>query len=113
MMARMETVEVVVAHQARATVRVGETFLKIDADQASLDTEVAAIALSPIPTPEVLWQKPPVFVDGERITGVIDWSEAVRAAWSLRSLLAIRWLAEHGFDPSKPGAEIDVLKARM
>jgi aminoglycoside phosphotransferase (APT) family kinase protein len=89
-----------------------------------------------------------VFVEGERITGVIDWSEAgrgdpvfdlatltlghperlgnvlagyggdvdaeaVRAAWSLRSLLAVRWLVEHGFDPAAPGAEIDVLRARM
>jgi hypothetical protein len=60
MMARMENVEVVVAHQARATVRVGEVFLKIDADQAHLDTDVAAIALSPIPAPEVLWQQPSV-----------------------------------------------------
>jgi len=31
----------------------------------------------------------------------------------MRSLLAIRWLVEHGFDPSAPGCEVDVLKARM
>ena len=89
-----------------------------------------------------------VFVDGEEVTGVIDWSEAsrgdplfdlailtlgneehlgdviagygtdvdvdvIRAWWSLRSLLAIRWLVEHGFDPAAPGCEIDVLRARM
>jgi Ser/Thr protein kinase RdoA (MazF antagonist) len=89
-----------------------------------------------------------VFVDGDEITGVIDWSEAgqgdalydlasltlgheehlgdvlagygtdvdldvIRAWWSLRSLLAIRWLVEHGFDPSSPGCEIDVLRSRM
>jgi aminoglycoside phosphotransferase (APT) family kinase protein len=87
-----------------------------------------------------------VFVDGDQITGVVDWSEAsqgdalydlavltlgheerladviagygthvdldvVRAWWSLRSLWAARWLIEHGFDPSSPGAEFDVLRS--
>ena len=89
-----------------------------------------------------------VFVDGDEITGVVDWSEAgqgdalndlasltlghqehlgnvvvgygtdvdldvIRAWWSLRSLLAIRWLVEHGFDPFLPGCEVDVLRSRM
>lgn len=245
----MEKVEVVVAHQARATLRVGDMFLKVDADQTNIDTEAAAIDLSPIPTPQILWRKPSVlaisavpgaalgrlgepstaspaawaavgaaartlheaplptwpgrslvgvasrldeechrltrsgllyseivsrnrqisevalrqstpvfmhgdlqlthvFVDGDEVTGVIDWSEAgkgdalfdlavltlghgehlhdvvagygkdvdlelIRAWWSLRSLLAIRWLVEHGFDPFAPGAEVDVLESRM
>jgi Ser/Thr protein kinase RdoA (MazF antagonist) len=244
----VEEVEVVVAHSERATLRVGNVFLKIDADQARTDVEVEAMAIAPIPTPEILWRKPPVlalaalpgtalgrlgepstaspaawaaagaaarilhgaplppwpgrsldeiaseldgecewlltngvlptdlvtrnrevaeaalrswtpvfahgdlqvshvFVDGDEITGVIDWSEAargdamfdlasltlgheerlgdvvagygtgvdldvIRAWWSLRSLRAIRWLVEHGFDPSLPGCEIDVLRAR-
>ena len=89
-----------------------------------------------------------IFVDGDEITGVIDWSEAaqgdalydlailtlgheehlgdviagygtdvdldvIRAWWSWRSLEAARWLIEHGFDPSSPGAEFDVLRSRM
>jgi aminoglycoside phosphotransferase (APT) family kinase protein len=89
-----------------------------------------------------------VFVDGDEITGVLDWSEAgqgdplydlatltlgheerlgdvvagygpdvdldvIRGWWSLRSLLGIRWLIEHGFDPFLPGCEVDVLRARM
>lgn len=247
-MAGVDELEVVVAHNERATLRVGDVFLKIDADQSRTDVEVEAMALAPIPTPQILWRKPPVlalaalpgrplgrlgepstaspaawsaagaavrrlhdaplppwpgrsideiaarlddecewlitngvlpsdlvarnrqiadaalrpwtpvfahgdlqvahvFVDGDEITGVIDWSEAakgdalydlailtlgheehlgdvvagygtdvdltvVRAWWSARSLLAIRWLAEHGFDPSSPGCEIDVLKAQ-
>jgi aminoglycoside phosphotransferase (APT) family kinase protein len=84
-----------------------------------------------------------VFVAGEEITGVIDWSEAVQgdalfdlatltlahpqhrdgygtdvdlevihAWWSVRSLLGIRWLLQHGFDPTLPGCEIDVLTTR-
>jgi aminoglycoside phosphotransferase (APT) family kinase protein len=89
-----------------------------------------------------------VFVDGDEVTGVLDWTEAapgdamfdlavltlgheehladvvagygtevdldvIRAWWSLRSLQAVRWLVEHGFDPSAPGCEVDVLRARM
>ena len=56
----MDEVKVVVAHSERATVRVGDVFLKVDADQARIDVEVEAMALVPVPTPEVLWRKPPV-----------------------------------------------------
>ncbi|MFF4309476.1 phosphotransferase family protein [Streptomyces sp. 900105755] len=248
----MDEVEVVVAHSERATLRVGDVFLKVDADHARIDVEVEAMALVPVPTPEVLWRKRPVlaiaavpgaalgrlgqpsaaspaawaaagaavrqlheaplppwpgrrrrgpdelaaeldgeceslvangvlpadlvtrnrqvaeaairpwtpvfthgdlqaehvFVDGDEVTGIIDWSEAgpgdalfdlatltlgheehlgdviagygadvdldvLRAWWSLRSLLGVRWLVEHGFDPSAPGCEVDVLRSRM
>ena len=89
-----------------------------------------------------------VFVDGDEVTGVLDWSEAgqgdgmydlasltlghpehldevlrgygdevdvdvIRGWWSLRSLTAIRWLVEHGFDPTAPGCEIDVLRSAL
>lgn len=249
MMSRVAEVEVVVAHSERATLRVGDVFLKIDGDQTRTDVEVEAMSLAPIPTPTVLWRRPPVlalatvpgsalgqlgepsaasptawaaagaaartlhdaprppwpgrslaeltaelddecewlvanavlpstlvarnrevaeaalrpwrpvfvhgdlqvshvFLDNDEVTGVVDWSEAacgdamydlatltlghedrladvldgygsgadvdvIRAWWSIRSLLAIRWLIEHGFDPSSPGCEIDVLKARL
>ncbi|MFE9742643.1 phosphotransferase family protein [Streptomyces sp. NPDC006477] len=248
----MDEVEVVVAHSERATLRVGDVFLKVDPDQARIDAEVEAMSLAPVPTPEVLWRKPPVlaiaalpgttlgrlggpstgssaawaaagaairklheaplpprsglagrsivtlaaelddecellvtngllpadlvtrnrqiaeaalrpwtpafthgdlqiahvFVDGDEVTGIIDWSEAgqgdalydlaiftlgheehlddvlvgygtdvdldvIHAWWSLRSLLAVRWLTEHGFDPFAPGCEVDVLRSRM
>jgi hypothetical protein len=120
-------VEVVVAHSERATLRVGDVFLKIDADQTRTDVEVEAMAMAPIPTPKVPsqslddvavkldsecewlvtngvlptglvtrnrriaegalrpWtpmfmhgdlQVAHLFVDGDEITGVIDWSEA-------------------------------------
>ena len=39
--------------------------------------------------------------------------DVIRAWWSWRSLIAIRWLVDHGFDPSAPGCEVDVLRARM
>jgi aminoglycoside phosphotransferase (APT) family kinase protein len=89
-----------------------------------------------------------VFIDGDEITGVIDWTEAgpgdalydlasltlghrdhlgdvvagydtdvdldvIRAWWSLRCLLAGRWLVEHGFDPFTPGCEVDVLRSAL
>jgi aminoglycoside phosphotransferase (APT) family kinase protein len=247
--ADVSEIEVVVAHQERATLRVGDVFLKVDTDQTRLDVEVQAMAMVPLPTPRILWRKPPVlalaavpgtalgrlgkpstastaawaaagaavrrlhdaplppwpgrsreviaaklavecqwliandvlpadlvnrnrtlaeaalrpwtpvfvhgdlqighvFVEDDEVTGVIDWSEAsrgdalfdlatltlghedhlddvlagyggdvdgdiVRAWWSVRSLLNIRWLVEHGFDPASPGCEVDVLKARM
>ena len=38
--------------------------------------------------------------------------DVLRAYWSLRSLTAIRWLIEHGFDPFSPGCEIDVLRSQ-
>ncbi len=248
-MADVQEVEVIVAHHECATLRTGDVFLKIDADQTRTDVEVAAMALVPIPTPEVLWRKPPVlalaalpgrpigrlgepsaaspaawaaagaaarilhdaplppwpsrtldqiaseldgecewlitngvlpadlitrnrrvaeaalrprtpvfthgdlhvahmFVDGDKITGVIDWTEAgqgdalfdlasltlghpehlgdviagygtdvdldaIRGWWSFRCLRAARWLIEHGFDPSSPGAEFDVLRSQL
>ena len=39
--------------------------------------------------------------------------DVIRAWWSLRSLRAVRWLSEHGFDPSSPGCEVDVLRSRL
>ena len=59
-MAGVEKVEIVVAHNERATLRVGDVFLKVDSDQTRTDVEVEAMAMAPIPTPEVLWRKPPV-----------------------------------------------------
>jgi hypothetical protein len=39
--------------------------------------------------------------------------DVIRGWWSLRSLMAVRWLVEHGFDPSSPGCEIDVLRSQL
>jgi aminoglycoside phosphotransferase len=249
-MADADGVEVVVAHRERVTLRVGDVFLKIDAERARLDREAEAMVMAPIPTPDVLWRQPSVlalsavrgsalgrlgapsdacpgawaaagaavrklhdappppwpgrdltidalrseldreavalvadgvlpahlvtrnrhvaeaalrpfapvfmhgdlqvshiFLDGVEVTGVLDWSEAgqgdalydlavltlgheehlddvltgygtsvdmdvIHAWWSFRSLVSIRWLAEHGFDPFAPGCEVDVLRSR-
>jgi aminoglycoside phosphotransferase (APT) family kinase protein len=120
-------------------------------DLVRRNREVAEAALRP-GTPVFMHgdlQVAHVFVDGDEVTGILDWSEAgrgsamydlasltlghperlgdvvggygadavdlevVRAWWSLRSLTAIRWLVEHGFDPAAPGCEIDVLRAQV
>ena len=38
--------------------------------------------------------------------------DVVRAWWSLRSLVAIRWLAGHGFGPPEEMPEFAVLRSR-
>jgi aminoglycoside phosphotransferase (APT) family kinase protein len=86
MMADVEEVEVVVAHNERATLRVGDVFLKIDADQTRIDVEVEAMAVAPIPTPKVLWRKPPVLalaaVPGTALGRLGEPSTASSAAWA-------------------------------
>ena len=87
-----------------------------------------------------------VFVDGDEVSGVVDWSEGghgdamydlakltlaheerlddviagyggdvevdvIRAYWSLRSLMEIRWLAEHGYGAPATFPEVAVLKS--
>ena len=120
----------------------------LPADLVTRNRDIAEAALRPW-TPVFTHgdlQVAHVFVDGDEVTGVLDWTEAaqgdalfdlatltlghpehlddvadgygadvdldvIHGWWSLRCLLAIRWLVEHGFDPSSPGCEIDVLKA--
>ena len=53
-MADVEEVKVVVAHDEPVTLRVGDVFLKIDVDQTLTVVKVEAIAMAPIPTPEVV-----------------------------------------------------------
>jgi aminoglycoside phosphotransferase (APT) family kinase protein len=85
-MADVEEVQVVVAHNERATLRVGDVFLKIDADQARTEVEVEAMAMVPIPTPAVLWRKPPVLalaaLPGTALGRLGEPSTASAAAWA-------------------------------
>jgi aminoglycoside phosphotransferase (APT) family kinase protein len=122
----------------------------LPADLVTRNRQVAEAALRPW-TPAFTHgdlQVAHVFIDGDEITGVLDWSEAgqgdplydlasltlgheehlgdvvagygtdvdldvIRAWWSLRSLRAVRWLIEHGFDPWRAGCEVDVLRSRL
>ena len=82
----MQEVEVVVAHNERVTLRVGDVFLKIDADQRNTDVEVEAMALAPVPTPEVLWRRPPVLalaaLPGTALGRLGQPSTSSAAAWA-------------------------------
>src|SRR4051812_9040927 len=85
-MSGVEEVMVVVAHNERVTLRVGDVFLKVDSDQARIDVEVEAMRLAPVPTPEVLWRKPPVLaiaaVPGQALGRLGEPSAASPAAWA-------------------------------
>jgi aminoglycoside phosphotransferase (APT) family kinase protein len=244
-MTDVKEVEVVLTSNDRVTLRVGDVFLKVDADQARIDAEVEAMALAPVPTPEILWRKRPVlalaalagrslgseessaeawaaagavvstlhdaplpsrtgrsiesfvaqldvdcewlvandvlpadvvegnrrlaesvlrpwtpvfvhgdlhvahvFVDGDEVTGIIDWSEGaqgdalfdlatltlahrhhlddvlrgygrdvdrdlIRGWWSMRCLLAVRWLIENDYGPPEDYPEVDLLRTNL
>lgn len=114
-MADVEEVEVVIAHRDCATVRVGEVFLKIDADQARTDIEVEAMALAPIPTPQVLWRRPPVLalaaLPGTALGRLGQPSTAPPAAWAAAGAAA-RMLHDAPLPP-RPGASIDQLASQL
>ncbi len=115
MMADVEDVEVVVAHSERATVRVGDVFLKIDPDHARTAVEVEAMALAPVPTPEVLWRKPPVLglaaVRGTALGRLEGPSTASPAAWAAAGA-ALRRLHDSPLPPW-PGRGVDELATQL
>ncbi len=111
----MEEVSVVVAHRERATLRVGDVFLKIDGDQARADVEVAAMAMAPVPTPEILWRRPPVLalaaLPGTRLGHLGELSTASSAAWA-ETGAAIRALHDAPLPPW-PGRSVDELASHL
>src|SRR4051794_32102542 len=108
-------VEVVVAHRERATLRVGDVFVKIDADQGRTDVEVEAMAMAPIPTPEVLWRKPPVLalaaLRGTALGRLGVPSTAPPAAWAAAGAAA-RMLHDAPLPPW-PGRSLDELASQL
>jgi Phosphotransferase enzyme family len=108
-------VEIVVAHSERATLRVGDVFLKVDSDPRRLDVEVAAMAIAPVPTPEILWQQPSVLalapVSGTALGRLEEPSTASPAAWAAAGAAA---RAIHQAQlPPWPGKSVDELAARL
>ena len=114
-MAGVPKVEVVVAHDDRATLRVGDVFVKIDADQSRADLEVEAMARAPVPTPEVLWRKPPALalaaLPGRALGRLGEPSAASREAWNATGVV-IRTLHDAPLPPW-PGPRVDELAARL
>jgi Ser/Thr protein kinase RdoA (MazF antagonist) len=115
MMAGVENVEVVVAHHERATLRVGDVFLKIDADRGRTDVEVEAMALAPVPTPEILWRRPPVLalaaLPGTALGRLGKPSAASPAAWAAAGA-AVRMLHDAPLPPW-PGESHDEIASDL
>src|SRR3954464_15306080 len=110
-----DVVEVVVAHSERATLRVGDTFLKIDADRSRTALEVEAMALAPIPTPKILWRNPPVLalaaLPGTALGHLGEPSAASSAAWAAAGA-AVRALHDAPLPPW-PGRDVDELASQL
>jgi aminoglycoside phosphotransferase (APT) family kinase protein len=115
MISDVEEVNVVVAHSERATLRVGDVFLKIDADQTRVDVEVEAMAMVPVPTPEILWRKPPVLalaaLPGTALGRLGEPSTATPAAWAAAGA-AIRTLHDAPL-PRWRGRSVDELASHL
>ena len=111
-MALTRSVEVVLANNDRVTLRVGELFLKVDADQDRADREVLAMELAPVRTARVLWRSPPVIALAA-LSGTPLGSLAAPspAAWAAAGA-TVRQLHEAP-PPPWPGPELDELGARL
>ncbi len=114
-MVDVDHVEVVLANNDRATLRVGDMFLKIDADQTRTDVEVEAMAMAPVPTPRILWRNPPALalaaVPGRPLGRLGEPLTASPAAWAAAGA-AIRKLHDAPLPPW-PGKRIDELALRL
>ena len=111
----VEEVEVLVAHSERATLRVGDVFLKIDADQSRLDVEVEVMVMAPVPTPEILWRRAPVLalaaLPGTALGHLGEPSTASAAAWAAAGA-TVRTLHDAPIPPW-PGRSLDELATKL
>ena len=114
-MTDVDHVEVVVAHQDCATLHVGDVFLKIDGDQKRTSVEVEAMRLAPIPTPKVLWRKPPVLalaaLGGTALGHLGQPSTASPTTWAAVGA-AVRRLHDAPLPPW-PGRSLDETASRL
>ena len=115
-MACVDEVEIVVAHSERATLRVGDVFLKVDGNPTNIDVEVEAMALAPVPTPEILWRKPPVLaiaaLPGTALGRLGEPSTVSPAAWSAAGA-AIRRLHDAPLPPWPAKSSLDETAANL
>lgn len=105
----------VLANNDRVTLRVGDAFLKVDADRTRTDVEVEAMTLAPVPTPEILWRKPPVLalaaLPGRTLGRLGQSSTASPAAWAAVGA-AIRTLHDAPLPPW-PEKGVDQLASQL
>ncbi len=91
----MHGVEIASANNDRVTLRVGDTFLKIDADAERSAKEVAAIERAPVPTPEILGHRPTVLalaaLPGRTLDRLGEPSTGSPGAWAAVGAAVRRW----------------------
>lgn len=114
-MGAVGSVEVVLANNDRVTLRVGDVFLKVDADQVRTDVEVEAMTLAPVPTPEIVWREPPVLalgaLRGRALGGDLGPPISSGEAWAATGA-ALRTLHDAPLPPW-PGPGVDLLGSRL
>jgi aminoglycoside phosphotransferase (APT) family kinase protein len=114
-MTPVDTIDVVVAHSERVTLRVGEVFVKIDSDAARLAREAEVMHRVPVPTPTIRWHNPPALalaaLPGVALGKFGEPSPVSRDAW-VAAGAAIRTLHDAPLPPW-PGATVDALAARL
>lgn len=105
----------VLANNDRVTLRVGDTYLKVDSDPGRADIEIHAITTAPVPTPTILWHQPPVLalaaLRGRPLGRLGELSTASPAAWAAVGA-AIRTLHD-GPLPARPGPSVEDLGTRL
>lgn len=110
-----DKIQVVVAHEERATLRVGDVFVKIDADPTRLDKEVQAMTAAPVPTPDVLWCNPPALalaaLRGSALGHLGEPSTAPSGAWAAAGA-AVRRLHDAPLPPW-PGRSVESIAERL
>lgn len=90
----MSPIDVVVAHQERVTVRVGEVFVKVfaEASRAARETEAIDHVAASVPVPDVLWRQDHAIalsaVPGEPLATLGVESNASPLAWRAAGAIA-------------------------
>ena len=103
------------AHGDRVTLRVGDVFLKIDADQTRTDVEVEAMTMAPVATPRILWRDLPVLalaaVQETALGHLGEPSTVSSAAWAAAGA-AVRALHDAPLPPWA-GRDLDGLASHL
>jgi aminoglycoside phosphotransferase (APT) family kinase protein len=78
-------IDLLVQHQDRAVVRVGDTYVKIERDTDKAAREHAALGCVPVPVPEVLWFQPgpPAVLALRHVEGRPITADAPPSEWRL------------------------------
>lgn len=79
----MVLAEILVVHQDRAVVRVGDAYVKVQADDAKAEREHAILCPAPVSVPEVLWWRPgnPSLLALARVSGDAVTRSTAREDW--------------------------------